>query len=293
MQVAWPIARTTSQTFGGCYIMSRLTRAAFVLVVVISVGLPDLASAQAKSRGSGSVRSGSSRGTSVSRAPSRPAPSRKVPARPRAPQGSGAKSNQAGLQMARSPGLAGTATSRDRNGRPTVGQAVPRPTGVLSSSTLVFSPSNRFGLGVGLRSGFGFGSRPFGLSRYGFGGNYGYYDPWLYGAYGYPAYGYGYRTYGYMGNGGNGASGSQFDNNRQEMGSVRLRMSPRTAKVYIDGALAGTVDDFDGLTGHLELPVGSHQLELRADGYDSYKTEFLVVAGRTMTERAELKRLIR
>ena len=276
--------------------MSRLTRGALTVMVVVSVGLPDVASAQAKSRGGASVRSGSTRGTSVSRAPSRPAPSRTASAaQPRAPKGSGAKTNPVGPQSGQSPRLAGSAASRERNGRPTFGQAVARPAGSLSAPTFVFSRPSHLGLGFGLRYGFGFGSRPFGASRYGFGfgSTYGYYDPWMYGAYGYPGYGYGYRTYGYTGNGPYAASASQPDNNRQEMGSVRLRMSPRSAKVYVDGTLVGTVDDFDGLAGHLQLPAGSYQLELRADGYASYVTEIFVGAGRTMTERAELKRLIR
>ena len=269
--------------------MSRLTRVVLALTVIVSIGLPDLASAQAKSRSGASARSGSGRGASVSRAPSRSAPSRTAPAaQPRAPKSSSVKTNPARPQSGGSPRLPGTAGSRARNGRPTVGQAVARPAGV-PAPTFVFSHPTHLGLGFGLRYGLGFGYNRFGLGRYGFGSTYGYYDPWGYGAYGYP--GYGYRTYGYAGR--NAASASELDDNRQEMGSVRLRMSPRTAKVYIDGALVGTVDDFNGLSGHLQLPAGSHQLELRADGHASYVTEIVVAAGRTMTERAELKRLIR
>jgi hypothetical protein len=72
---------------------------------------------------------------------------------------------------------------------------------------------------------------------------------------------------------------------------VRLRASPENAQVYIDGALAGTVDDFNGLSNHLELERGVHQLELRAEGYEVYTTEIEVEAGRTRTTRASLKRL--
>ena len=54
---------------------------------------------------------------------------------------------------------------------------------------------------------------------------------------------------------------------RRTTGSIRLRVSPASAKVYMDGALVGTVDEFNGFRNHLELESGRHQLELRADGY--------------------------
>ena len=73
------------------------------------------------------------------------------------------------------------------------------------------------------------------------------------------------------------------------MGSVRLKVSPSSARVYIDGALVGVVDDFDGLTRHLELEAGRYALELRADGYKTYVGEVLVSAGRTKTERVSMQ----
>jgi hypothetical protein len=59
----------------------------------------------------------------------------------------------------------------------------------------------------------------------------------------------------------------------------------------VDGALVGTVDEFDGLGHHLEIEAGRHQIELRADGYESYSSEIAVQAGRTVTERATLKKI--
>jgi len=61
-------------------------------------------------------------------------------------------------------------------------------------------------------------------------------------------------------------------------------MNPRHAKVYVDGALVGTVDDFDGLRDHLEVEAGRHALEVRADGYENYRTEVVVNSGKTTTE---------
>ena len=71
---------------------------------------------------------------------------------------------------------------------------------------------------------------------------------------------------------------------------MRVRADPSTAKVYVDGALAGTVDDFNGLTHHLELEAGTHQLEIRADGYQNYSTEITIETGKTITARASLKK---
>lgn len=51
--------------------------------------------------------------------------------------------------------------------------------------------------------------------------------------------------------------------------SVRIEVTPREAEVYVDGYLAGTVDDFDGFFQRLHLPPGEHHIELHLDGYRS------------------------
>jgi hypothetical protein len=58
----------------------------------------------------------------------------------------------------------------------------------------------------------------------------------------------------------------------------------------VDGALAGVVDEFDGLTDHLQLDPGRHQIELRATGYESFVADVNVTDGRTTTTRAKLKK---
>ena len=73
-------------------------------------------------------------------------------------------------------------------------------------------------------------------------------------------------------------------------GSIRLRANVSSAKVYVDGTLVGTVDEFDGLTHHLDLEPGTHALELRADGYQSATKDVNVSAGKTTTERLSLKK---
>jgi hypothetical protein len=148
------------------------------------------------------------------------------------------------------------------------------------------------------------------IYRSGFSWNLGYvYDPWgpwgYYGFYGgrygpwfYPYYPYGYYDpfYGYPYSGG-GVYYRGSDNNdnygsrpaKQELGALRVKASPNTAKVYVDGTLMGVVDDFDGLTNHLELEPGMHRLELRAEGYETVSKD-VTVTTKTTTVRFSLKK---
>ncbi len=52
----------------------------------------------------------------------------------------------------------------------------------------------------------------------------------------------------------------------------------------------GVVDQFDGLTDHLVVPIGRHEIEVRADGYDPQTFTVDVEADRTMTVRGSLER---
>ncbi len=44
-------------------------------------------------------------------------------------------------------------------------------------------------------------------------------------------------------------------------------MKPVEAEVYVDGYLAGIVDEFDGFFQRLNLPPGSHEIVIYLDGY--------------------------
>jgi hypothetical protein len=140
--------------------------------------------------------------------------------------------------------------------------------------------------------GFGWGAGYYGYSPWYYGatcwswGRYGpWYDPysycwdptWAVGA----AYGYGYSA---------GSGGEKAAKSVNSMGSIRLKASPATAKVYIDGALAGTVDEFDGLSDHLEVEGGRRSLKLVAEGYQDYVAEIVVKVGKTQTVRASMKK---
>lgn len=175
---------------------------------------------------------------------------------------------------------------RDRDGRPVTGVAVARTVSDLNYVSFpLYGPWGNwcpwYGSGFGWNAGFLYYDpwRYSGTSWYW--GRFGpWYDPWGYTPYYDPYYG---------GGGGGGGSDSE-PKERSTTGSIRLRANVSTGQVYIDGALYGIVDEFDGLSNHLELDGGRHMLEIRADGYQSYSKEIVVEAGRTLTHRASLKK---
>lgn len=203
--------------------------------------------------------------------------------------------SQPARRVTGAPAAAGAATStsgrRIATERPAVGMAGPRRPGDpnLRPNQVIYRP-------VYLSSVFGYD--PWSYGRYGYGSYWG--SPFAFGYFpGYGSsyyYGYGYPSYygaGYYGSG--YAAGAYEDEQgaadaQLPSGAVRFRVSPTHARIYIDGALAGTVDDFDGLSNHLRLTAGSHAYELRADGYRSHVGVLTVVAGETRTERVNLER---
>lgn len=181
------------------------------------------------------------------------------------------------------PGTASTAgsslipgrRSRDRGGLPVTGVAVERP---LSDVRIIYYPF------VGpwgrwypwYSSGLGWG---------GFG--YMWYDPFYSPYYYRYPYGYPYNLYYRQ------PSPSLYSDDVEDeelTGAIRFRVDPDDARIYINGALVGSVDDFNGLKDHLNLPAGVHQLEVRAEGYETYVAELTVEAGKTRTERFSLER---
>lgn len=49
---------------------------------------------------------------------------------------------------------------------------------------------------------------------------------------------------------------------------LRLQIEPRYALVYVDGFYAGLVENFDGPSRRLRLPLGHHFVEILAPGYE-------------------------
>lgn len=84
------------------------------------------------------------------------------------------------------------------------------------------------------------------------------YPPWygpFGGGFGYPyQYPYPYRGYGY-------------DNSAE----LRIQATPRETEVFVDGARAGIVDDYDGIFQRLHLTPGEHEITLYLAGFRTWR----------------------
>ena len=74
-------------------------------------------------------------------------------------------------------------------------------------------------------------------------------------------------------------------------GGVRIQGAPRDAEVFADGYYMGVVDDFDGTFQHMNLEAGPHHVEIRAGGLEPVTFDVNVVAGETITYRADMRPL--
>ena len=103
----------------------------------------------------------------------------------------------------------------------------------------------------------------------------GMYYPWGWGWGGwhgfYPPYGY-YPYYGYN-------------------ASVRIQVEPKNAEVYVDGHLAGMVDDFDGFFQRLHVEPGGREITVYKDGFRSYSERLYLRAGQNYGMRHVLEPL--
>lgn len=73
-------------------------------------------------------------------------------------------------------------------------------------------------------------------------------------------------------------------------GGVSLEISPGDAFVYVDGAYAGLVRDFDGSDQPLTLAGGMHHIELRAPGYEPMTMDVTVQPGQVIPYRGDMRR---
>jgi hypothetical protein len=117
-----------------------------------------------------------------------------------------------------------------------------------------------WGWGAGLGYGYGWGWAPYGYWGYPYG---------AYGGYGYPYYGGYYRGY----------------------AEARILVTPKEAKVYVDGYYAGIVDDFNGWTQRLDAPPGEHEVAIYLEGYRTLRQRVLFQPGKTVKITGTLERL--
>ena len=177
----------------------------------------------------------------------------------------------------------GNASARTRNGQPIVGSAAVRPFNQGNPELVSFPFYGPWGLWYPWYGGFGW--------------NTGYvtYNPWMYGAtrWYWSPYGMWYDPYSYWdpfyGSRDSGYARERAPRVEKTTGEIRIKANPDTAKVYIDNALVGTVDEFNGLNDGLEVEKGRHVIELRAEGYVTKSEEITVKAGTKLTVRINLK----
>lgn len=113
----------------------------------------------------------------------------------------------------------------------------------------------------------------------GFGIYAGYPVPYTY-AYPYPVYGYSAPSAPVIVGPGSTA-----------YGGASLDIRPSDAEVYVDGAFAGQVSDFDGAGEPLTLVAGTHRIEIVAPGYETLTIDANVQPGQIIPYRGELRRL--
>jgi hypothetical protein len=188
-------------------------------------------------------------------------------------------------------GGGGGARAAGRTATPVPGRAVPR-----GSVHPGYPPGGRYPGGGYYRGPY---YRPYyGYPYYGYpyyGGYYGYGPTFGFGfSFGYPGY-YGYYGYGYPYYGGYpyyygpGYPGYVAVVPGRPYGAVRLDLPERDAQVFVDGAYAGVVDNYDGSLQSLNLEPGTHQIEIRLDGFQSTSFNVSVAPGRTVTYRTPLR----
>jgi hypothetical protein len=111
------------------------------------------------------------------------------------------------------------------------------------------------------------------------GGGWGWGWGWGGWGWGYPGYGYAYGydpAYGY---------------GRPAWARVKTDVSPEEARLYLDGKLIGTADDFDGWPDYLYLRRGHYRLEFRLTGYEPVTIEVDARPGATIKVDNHLKKI--
>jgi hypothetical protein len=175
--------------------------------------------------------------------------------------------------------------ARPRDGQPVIGTAVPRgsvpatPAGgggvVIPGYYGGYYYPWWYGAGAGAYGAYGYYGGAYGG---GYGGYGGYYDPW-----------YGGDPMGDPMGGGSDPQSSY--KAYADEGSVRLKIKPRNAEVYVDGYFVGVVDDFDGIFQKMHIESGTHRIEVRAPGYEPLAFDVRITPDHKTTYEGELKRV--
>jgi hypothetical protein len=72
---------------------------------------------------------------------------------------------------------------------------------------------------------------------------------------------------------------------------LKVTVTPKDAAVYVDGYLAGIVDDFDGVFQRLRLEPGGHEIVVFKEGYRSLRQKLYLSPGSTRRVSGSLEPL--
>ncbi len=73
--------------------------------------------------------------------------------------------------------------------------------------------------------------------------------------------------------------------------SVRFSVDQKDAEVYVDGALAGEIDDFDGIFQSLRVRPGSHEIVVFKEGFRSVRESIYIEPYQTRKLKFDLEPL--
>lgn len=73
--------------------------------------------------------------------------------------------------------------------------------------------------------------------------------------------------------------------------AARIQVTPRHTEVYVDGYLAGIVDDFDGSWQRLRVAPGEHVIELYLEGHKTIEQTILFAPGQSYRIRHAMEPL--
>jgi hypothetical protein len=73
--------------------------------------------------------------------------------------------------------------------------------------------------------------------------------------------------------------------------NVRVQVQPKNAEVYVDGHLAGIVDEFDGMFQNLVVEPGTHEITIYLDGYKTIVQRLYLSVGSTYKIKGVMEKL--
>jgi hypothetical protein len=137
-----------------------------------------------------------------------------------------------------------------------------------------YGPGHGYGYGYGYRYPYYGWGLSFGFGYY---GPY-YWSPWFYSPFWYDPYYY-YPPYGY-------GWGPAYN-----AANLKVQVQPKTAEVYVDGHLAGIVDEFDGMFQSLTVEAGAHDVTVYQEGYRSINEHLYLNVGSTYRIKGVMDKL--